>query len=510
MLLTKLKIATAVLLAVVVAAARVGVATLPARAVQLHPPLKAARPGARTVATKEQSKSAKEGGDAASAGQPGVPQAVKPPEGKASDSVNVLMRAKELLKKASEAVNDIQDEAQRAFALMNIAAVQASAGDRPGATKSFEEAVRAADAIQERQNESKKGTTLQFIAKAQAEAGDTDAAIRTATSITTRGVNCRDWALAHIAAAQAKAGDVKGALDTVDLIPADGQPFALMLMATRRIEAKDLKRALDLVEKIQETGSTYKVEALTIVAKAQAAAGDQAASQKTIELARESTKALEDNNQDLNTSRKGHALALIAVAHADMGDLKSALDLGDTLEGSHHHERIKAAVAKANVKKGKLSEALSVVDELGDNIQKGEVLRDIVSVQIKTRDLKAARKTIDAMERSLNKSEAYTEIATAYLKAKDEGNAADAFAEAIQIIAAPAVLYDEHAQLCAGPMDLGLIISRRAAAGDEKGGLEWADQQSSPFVKAVAWAAIADGMLKRRPDTGRSDKGKRD
>ena len=95
------------------------------------------------------------------------------------------MRAKELLKKASEAVNDIQDDAQKAFALMNIAAVQASAGDRPGATKSFEEAVRAADAIQERQNESKKGMTLQFIAKAQAEAGDTDAAIRTATSITT-------------------------------------------------------------------------------------------------------------------------------------------------------------------------------------------------------------------------------------------------------------------------------------------------------------------------------------
>ena len=138
-----------------------------------------------------------------------------------------------------------------------------------------------------------------------------------------------------------------------------------------------------------------------------------------------------------------------------------------------------------------MHEALEIVDELGDGHQKVQVLREVVLAHIKAGELKAARKTIDAMERMLEKSEAFTAIAAAYLKAGDQGNAADAFAEAIQIIAAPDILYDERGEMCAGPLHLREIMGRRAAAGDEKGGLEWADQQSSAFVRAVAWAAIA-------------------
>jgi RNA polymerase sigma factor (sigma-70 family) len=65
MFLTKLKIATALLLAVVVAATGVGVATFPALAVQPQPHVKAERTGAQPDPPKEQTKGAKEGAAAA-------------------------------------------------------------------------------------------------------------------------------------------------------------------------------------------------------------------------------------------------------------------------------------------------------------------------------------------------------------------------------------------------------------------------------------------------------------
>jgi|GEM_PF-5928041 len=86
-------------------------------------------------------------------------------------------------------------------------------------------------------------------------------------------------------------------------------------------------------------------------------------------------------------------------------------------------------------------------------------------------------------------------MAATCLKAGHQGGAADAFALAIQNVRAPGVLYDENGQLCSGPFDLRLVVRARTEAGDEKGALEWLADQTSPFVKAVALAGVAEGMI---------------
>jgi len=418
----------------------------------------------------------------------------------AKEKAKAQEQAKLILDRAAQSANDIQDDAQKAFALMNIATARADAGDRAVATSSFAEAVRVADSIQEQPREFKKGQTLMFIAKAQAEAGDVAAAIATATSITTRGTNSKDWALAHIASAQAKAGDVKGAMDTVDLIPDSGRAFALMLVSARQVEARDLNGASKTTELIQASGTTFKTEALATLAIAQAKAGDRAAAQKSIQLALESAKALEDRNPDLDTSRKAHALTFVARAHAETGDLTSALEIAETLKGSYKHDQVMASVALVKLKGGKMREALQIVDELGDGVQKSKVLREVISAHLKKQDCAAARKVIDRLLPMLEKSEALSEMAATCLKAGDQGGAADAFALAIQNVRAADVLYDENGQLCSGPFDLRLVVRARAEAGDEKGALGLADQ-TSPFVKAVALAGVAEGMARRKTQT---------
>ena len=92
-------------------------------------------------------------------------------------------------------------------------------------------------------------------------------------------------------------------------------------------------------------------------------------------------------------------------------------------------------------------------------------------------------------------------MAATCLKAGDQGGAADAFALAIQNVWAPGVLFDENGQLCSGPFDLRLVVRARAEAGDEKGALEWLADQTSPFVKAVALAGVAEGMARRKTQT---------
>ena len=197
---------------------------------------------------------------------------------------------------------------------MFIARCQARSNNKEGASSTFDQAVAAAEAI-EKGDPSIRPQTLMHIAKTQAEGGFITDAIMTANSIEIKERNCKEWALAHVASEQARLKDVKGAIALAKSIPRGGDSLALMFIAERQVEARSIEDALKTVEDISDR--SYKVEALTIIARAQAKAGDRTSAEKCLEKALKAAEGLEDGNKNLNTSQRAHALTIIAGAQAD-------------------------------------------------------------------------------------------------------------------------------------------------------------------------------------------------
>ena len=111
---------------------------------------------------------------------------------------------------------------------------------------------------------------LAEIAAAQAEAGDMKAALQTASGIDDEG--WKAYALAGIAAAQAEAGDMKAALQTASGIDDERQgASALAGIATAQADAGDMKAALQTASGIDDEG--WKANVLAKVATAQAMKG---------------------------------------------------------------------------------------------------------------------------------------------------------------------------------------------------------------------------------------------
>jgi RNA polymerase sigma factor (sigma-70 family) len=411
----------------------------------------------------------------------------------------------EVLGKAVGLAAGVMDEARKAFALMNIATAQAKTGDRDAATRTFARATAVAKAITHTdasKGEVQKGWTLMFIAQAQAEAGQIEDALATAGIIDTAGVNCKEWALGAIAAAQTKARDVKGALKTIESIPDSGKSLALKQVAEHLAAAGEGEQALKVVEGIQDESD--RVEALTKIAAAQCLAGDGDRAKKVIALARRIADGIEDGNSDLNTSRKAWALTLVALAQIESGDEKGGLKLADDFKGSRRREMILADVAIRRARAGKVKEASQAVDDIRDGIQKAEVLRAIAAAQARTGDFQEARKTIDAIGSISEKAEALLDVAAVRLKAGDRDSAGDLYRESIQALKTLDTLwYDEGPTMCATPIQLHRIVKAWAEAGDDKNALAWVDKQDSAFVRAVALAGIAEGIGKRFEREGR-------
>jgi tetratricopeptide (TPR) repeat protein len=426
-----------------------------------------------------------------------APVGVKPADAKKGAAPGPAPKAekapKEILEKAAGAADDVKDDAQKAFVLMTIATAQAKVGDQPAARKSFQQAVQAAEAIQD--NLYRKGTTLMFIAEAQAGAGEVEAALKTAEGIQTEGINCKEWALAHIASAQAKAKNVEGALKTIESIPDSGKSLALMLVASCLAGAGDFKQALTLVREMQD--ESYKVEALTKIAEAQFLAGERDAAKNVIDSARKIADGMEDSKPDVNTSRKASAQMLVALAQIASGDEKAGLKRAGDFKGSRHRDVIWADVAIRRAKAGKVKEASQALGDIQDGVQKAAVLRAVAAAQARAGDFKASRKTTDAIEFVREKAEALLDMAAVRLATGDQAAAADLYREAIQALKTLDILWYDGGPMCATPSHLHRIVSAWAEARDAKSALAWAEKQQSVFVKAIALAGIAEGIGKR-------------
>ncbi|MCI0452550.1 MAG: hypothetical protein L0Z51_09210, partial [Candidatus Latescibacteria bacterium] len=84
-----------------------------------------------------------------------------------------------LLEQAEKSAANIEDDAEKAWALMNIASAWANLGRFRHAADIFERAATSAEAIPDAEKD-RRGTTLMLIARAQAEVGEWHGAAKTA------------------------------------------------------------------------------------------------------------------------------------------------------------------------------------------------------------------------------------------------------------------------------------------------------------------------------------------
>ena len=202
---------------------------------------------------------------------------------------------------AFSTVRSIGDDGWQAWALANIAAEQAKAGDSDGAARSMAEALSAA-----RSSGWRQASALADIAGAQAKAGDIAGALSTARSM--GDADNRADALSRIAEAQAEAGDIAGALSTARSIREGGnwgKPSALSGIAAEQAKAGDTAGALNTARSIGD--ADYRAGALSRIAAEQAEAGDTAGALNT-------ARSIGDADD------RADALSRIAVVLAEAGE----------------------------------------------------------------------------------------------------------------------------------------------------------------------------------------------
>jgi len=143
------------------------------------------------------------------------------------------------IKSAVQTVNKIENPRRISYILRAIAAIQAKAGDKPGAAVTFQQALHLIQNLDKLQD----GNTLLQIAKEQAEAGDFKQSRETADSI--NNARLKETALGEIVNSQANVGDIEGALQTASGIEtADLKAFALRKIAKAQAAGGDMKGAL--------------------------------------------------------------------------------------------------------------------------------------------------------------------------------------------------------------------------------------------------------------------------
>ncbi|HEV3024019.1 MAG TPA: hypothetical protein VGX76_16200, partial [Pirellulales bacterium] len=231
----------------------------------------------------------------------------------------VRIPARTVLKDATEAAQEIEDKQWKAWLLQYIGEVQAKAGEREAAAKTFELAILAANEIRGKNQADPFADarhTLCWIACAQATAGDVKAARQTVESIDDDGA--RDYAMANLGCALARVGDLKGALETTESVSFNKKDWIYEALVTAQADAGKLKEAMETAEKI--SGDPSRSNALTALAKAKAKAKDRDAATKFLEDALKRANELDPEDGD-----KQHvAPYYIVQVQANLGDLKEA------------------------------------------------------------------------------------------------------------------------------------------------------------------------------------------
>jgi RNA polymerase sigma factor (sigma-70 family) len=404
------------------------------------------------------------------------------------------VQARTVLKDATEAAEDIEDKQWKAWLLQYIGEVQAKAGEREAAAKTFEQAILAAKEIRGRSKAdplAEAHHTLCWIACAQATAGDVKAARQTVESIDEDGA--RDYAMANLGCALARAGDLKGALETTESVSFNKKDWVYEAVAVAQAEAGKLKEAMETAEKI--SGDPCRTSALTALAKAKAKAKDRDGAAKFLEEALKRANDLDGEEGD----QKHVALYRVVEVQANLGDLKEARRTADTITKEVWRDNALHTIVTTQANAGDFKEALKTADAIAGEYKRGEAAKDVVVAQLRSGDLKGGQTTAGAVPSIYWRVVTLTEIAMTQAKKGDRNSAAKTFRQAFEQAGDDAEKVRDNEPGIGGLREgcLSQIAEAQAAAGEEKAALAWAAKQSSAQLKTKALISVAKGLALR-------------
>jgi RNA polymerase sigma factor (sigma-70 family) len=456
MFLSKLKLASALLVGVVALAAGTGLA-LPVLTAQPPRSARSEKPIAQAPPAK-----------------PRTPRA-------ADDA-----RVKGILESALSDAAAIKDPAyQRTTAYCEIARAQARAGQREAAATTLRIALNAESRELAQGQIISKNDRLSEIAKCQAETGDVKGAVATVTDQLDSPAH-QSRTFIEIAQAQARSGDIKGALTTIDRVQDAGgddtKDGARWRLAEIQAEAGDVKGALQTTERIGKH-SAFKTLALAAIAMARAKAGDRQGAAASLQAAR---AAAQDGD--------ARQLLRLAMAEAVAGHVKDARKTVEQIKSKEVRQDALWAMVMVLAAHGKVDAARDVAKSIEDDYHRGDVLKHVVVALIRANDLPGAAKEAAAIGHDV-RCNALLEVAKAYARNGQKEAGQRVLDEALKL----AERLEGPPNYAQGIRETALanVAGAQAACGDVEAALNLAKKHADPFVRAISQLRIADALIER-------------
>jgi tetratricopeptide (TPR) repeat protein len=227
--------------------------------------------------------------------------------------------------------------------------------------------------------------------------------------------------------------------------------------------------------------NSEKVQALRDIAVIQAKAGDQAGARRTLQQALQTASAIKFGKDNAN--------ALIAVAQAEIGDVREALKIAGTIEENQYSPKaiILEAVAVAQAKRGDILGAVKTADIIKDISRRNFILVAIAVRLAEGGDTTRALQIAAAIQGDFGKSHVLSVIAVAQAKAGDRTATEATFQQALQAANAIQNPYSK-------PDAVGHIAIALAQAGEVPKALELAStlpKNDSRYVDVLGSIAVA-------------------
>jgi tetratricopeptide (TPR) repeat protein len=410
---------------------------------------------------------------------------------------------RQVLEQALETAAEIKDPAQKARILVLVARAQAAAGDRESAQQNLQRAFELGNALpNDNVNDFNTRHVLAELSQAQADLGDVDGALKTLDAygkpklIEDLDSQAVDETIAEarvqVACAQARAGKYKEAAETVRAIDKverlqDLKWPVMVEIAAAQAKSRDWKQAL-------ETAKTTKpieqqIAALVAIARLQAQAGMAQEARARIAEALKIVPGDRPDDEFVQHSR-AKCLQVIALAQADVGDMKSAFTTAAKIP---EIERVANVVLPPfkQITLGTLRARAGDYEGAKAATWDSGVLRRIVRDQAEAKDINGAVETAGKIDFPFEKALAYVEIAQVQARAGDRKGAAKTFAQVLEFEGAvPEVPFRTWL--------LRALASAQTEAGQGKAAQAWIAKLQSPNAKAWALVGLAEGIAKQQ------------
>lgn len=432
----------------------------------------------------------------------------------------LLQEARKIRRLAVEEARKVGDGMAKTTLFANVAVSQARAGDLQDA---FETAHGLPD--------TERNAALRSIVWAQAEKGDVATALETAARIEDNRLKA--LALSEVAVAQARAGNFAGAVSTAKLIDVFPPPSALLAfdrIARLQFRAGDRASArqtlheatawIVLKTKESQPRDSYRssaVSSLASIASTQSRMGDARGAAETRE---QIGKFLEEMQ---NPDARESALASMVRALAAAGDFVFARETAEQMKPGHHRDRALASIATEEARAGNLPAARETLETMEAPSEIAHARTSIGLIQSNQGDPLGAIQTAAAIPDAKARGEALAGLATVFLGQRRPEPAATALAQALQAAETagkegmgPEFWRDvAEAQARSGNVFTALQTARTIQDGNNRGwamqfvarmesaegdwhvALSWAEEETSPLVRAYALLGVADGLRVR-------------